>query len=153
MPVMPLALAMLAACAAPASAAVYRGLDADGHVVYSDRPQAPGQAPLRLGPPNVMDPEARRQLELEKSASLRAEQEEREARLRRWLAVQATPEPPRGGGLSGPGFSWISGYGVPAYYPPSYRPYYNPGIQSYGSPRREAPAPLRAQHGGRWRGR
>jgi hypothetical protein len=74
----------------PATAALYRHVDETGKVSYSDRPQQPFQEALRLPPPNVATPEARRQLEIARQASAREEQAEFETRLRRWSAMQRT---------------------------------------------------------------
>src|SRR5258706_2154416 len=97
--------------ATPAEAALYRHVDASGNVTYSDRPQAPNQDALRLPPPNVATPEARRQLVIARQVSEREQQAEHEARMRQWAAANRaapaysralTPNTPR--------------YAAPVYY-------------------------------------
>jgi hypothetical protein len=99
-----------------AAAALYRHVDDAGKVTYSDRPQQPHQEPLRLPPPNVATPEARRQLDIARQASEREEQAEYEARIRRWAAAhRATPA-----AYSRPLSSSTPRYAGTAYYPYSY---------------------------------
>ena len=79
----------LLACAVhlPASAVLYKTVDAEGNVTYTDRPQVPGQEALTLAPPNITTPEARRQLALAEQRWQREEQFEFEASMRRWAAA------------------------------------------------------------------
>jgi hypothetical protein len=80
----------LASVHLPAAAVLYKTVDAQGNVTYTDRPQAPGQAALQLPPPNVSTPEARRQLDLAQQRWQREEQLDFEARMQRWAAAHRT---------------------------------------------------------------
>ena len=65
---------------------LYRHTDADGKVVYSDRPAEAGQKAVPQKSPNVASPEASRQIEYERRNKLREEQAERHAQQQRYLA-------------------------------------------------------------------
>jgi hypothetical protein len=107
-----------------AAAALYRHVDDAGKVTYSDRPQQPHQEPLRLPPPNVATPEARRQLDIARQASEREEQAEYEARNRRWAAAhRATPA----------AYSRPLSLSAPRYTGPAYYPYYYPSFTTFSA--------------------
>ena len=127
----------------PAAAAVYRYVDEAGNVTYSDRPQRPYQEALRLPPPNVATPEARRQLEIARQASEREARAEYEAGIRRWSAVQravpasySRPSQPRAPGA----------YSLPLYYPYAYPSFNTFSAASNAGNSRQNPAPHRAHH-------
>jgi hypothetical protein len=65
---------------------LYRHVDADGKVVFSDRPEKAGQKALPHKSANVASPEATRQLEHDRRAKLREEQAERLAQQQRYQA-------------------------------------------------------------------
>jgi hypothetical protein len=69
------------------AAGLYKTVDAQGNVTYTDRPQEPRQTALRLPPPNVSTPEARRQLDLAQQRWQQDERLEFEARMRQWAAA------------------------------------------------------------------
>jgi len=81
--------------ALPAAAALFKHVDAEGRVTYSDRPNEPGQKPLELPPPNVTTPEARRQLMLARAAWERDAQADIQYRqalaASAWRAPAASP--------------------------------------------------------------
>jgi Domain of unknown function (DUF4124) len=65
---------------------LYKHVDADGKIVYTDRPAEAGQKPIVQKSPNVASPEARRQDDYARRQSLREEQAERMAQQQRHLA-------------------------------------------------------------------
>ena len=65
---------------------LYKHVDADGKIVYTDRPAEAGQKAIVQKAPNVASPEARRQDEYGRRQSLREEQAERAAQQQRHLA-------------------------------------------------------------------
>jgi len=67
---------------------LYRHVDADGKVVFSDRPAAAGQKALQQKSANVAAPEATRQVDNARREKLREEQAERLAQQQRYQAQQ-----------------------------------------------------------------
>lgn len=65
---------------------LYKHVDADGKVVFSDRPAAAGQKAVPQKSANVASPEATRQLEHARRQNLREEQAERFAQQQRHQA-------------------------------------------------------------------
>lgn len=57
-------------------AELYRSVDADGKVVYSDRPAHAGHKPESQKAPNVASPEASRQIQEENAELIRRRNEE-----------------------------------------------------------------------------
>ena len=82
---------LLLAVHLPAGAELFKTVDAAGNVTYTDRPQVPGQEALRLPPPNVSTPEARRQLALAEQRLQQEAQSEYAVRMNQWAAAQRTP--------------------------------------------------------------
>jgi hypothetical protein len=80
-----LSLMMLFSSAALAQK-LYKHVDADGKVVFSDRPAEAGQKAIPQKGPNVASPEATRQLEYARREKLREEQAERIAQQQRYHA-------------------------------------------------------------------
>jgi len=67
---------------------LYRHVDANGKVVYTDRPDAAGEQGRRVAPPNVESPEARRQMNIDLQNRSREEYADRVAATRRQSAIQ-----------------------------------------------------------------
>jgi len=65
---------------------LYKHVDADGKIVYTDRPQEAGQKAIVQKAPNVASPEATRQVEHARREKLREEQAERLAQQQRYQA-------------------------------------------------------------------
>src|SRR5262245_41292792 len=126
----------LAAVDLSAGAELFKTVDAAGNVTYTDRPQAPGQEALRLPPPNVSTPEARRQLGLAEQRWQQEGQVEYAARMNQWAAAQRTPV----------GYSRTlspsrpySTYATPAFYTIPTYPVTSP-IANAGSPSQSRPS-------------
>lgn len=66
---------------------LYRHVDANGKVSYSDRPQSSAEKGIKPPPANVSSPEARRQLYQEQRNSEREEMLQRRAQQQRANAV------------------------------------------------------------------
>ena len=67
---------------------LYRSVDANGKVVYSDRPKEAGEKGTKATQGNVASPEARRQTNIQLQDRKREEYEERVAAARRHAEVQ-----------------------------------------------------------------
>jgi hypothetical protein len=65
---------------------LYRHVDENGKVVFSDRAPQPGQKAETQKAANVASPEARRQLQIAERARQREEQAERHAQQQRYLS-------------------------------------------------------------------
>jgi len=72
-----------------APGALYRHVDANGKVVYTDRPDAAEEKGHAVAPTNVASPEARRQMYIELQNSNREEQAERNAAARRQAVIRS----------------------------------------------------------------
>lgn len=78
-----------------AHAEMYRSVDADGNVVYSDRPVQAGQKPEPRKAPNVASPEASRQIEEEKAELIKRRNEEARRNDKRPVYIQHSKPPAR----------------------------------------------------------
>jgi hypothetical protein len=80
-------LAVLLALASPAAAQkLYKHVDANGNVVFTDRPVNAGQKAEKPKTANVASPEAVRQLEYAERERRREERAERAAQQQRYLS-------------------------------------------------------------------
>ncbi len=66
---------------------LYKHVDKDGKVYYTDRPVEAGQKTMKLSTPNVASPEASRQLREEEMNSRHEEYQQRSAAMRRQRSV------------------------------------------------------------------
>src|SRR5579885_1053759 len=117
---------MFLSAALPAAAGLYKHVDADGKVTYSDRPSRPEQKPIELPPVNVASPEARRQMMIARAAFEREAQAD--IQYRQMLAAAAyryEPAPSSyapsypyryAGGTYGAYGTYGPYYSVPVYY-------------------------------------
>jgi hypothetical protein len=80
------AVATLVVCMPAAAQKLYRHVDENGKVVYTDRPQHANQKAEKLKAPNVTSPEASRQLDYAVRERKREEQAERLAQQQRAMA-------------------------------------------------------------------
>ncbi len=84
-----LCVVLLALSPLAAAQKLYKHVDKDGKVYYTDRPVEAGQKTMNLSTPNVASPEASRQLREEEMNSRREEYQQRNAAMRRqWSIMQ-----------------------------------------------------------------
>lgn len=85
------ALFVLTSVASAQGGKLYRHVDEQGNITFSDRPAKAHQTPEKLKAPNVASPEVSRQIEAEQRAMMRRVEEERQA-LRRSRAERDAAE-------------------------------------------------------------